>query len=273
MLIKKIVNEVINETIRDKNNIQRKLNSEVYKFARSITPEILEACVSIKDTIGLGCVGDEYQDYDLVYNNLDKRLGWFGLQFDTLFIQFVDYDDRGKKAAFGESKESNVAIIELSPTRMLRSINPSITIYRNLIHELTHLLDWCDAQNENYPENNKSILSDLLYWLSKTEMQSRLQETYVVAANLLRNIDYIPNINELIEMTNDASRLDDIKFALSELSSQKISNKDISNASKMLNINFGNISHTMVIKLIKKELTKRLVYFQEKLYRLIETLI
>jgi hypothetical protein len=156
---------------------------------------------------------------------------------------------------------------------MLRSVNPSITIYRNLIHELTHLLDWCDAQNENYPENNENILSDLLYWLSKTEIQSRLQETYVAAANLLRNIDYIPNINELIEMTNDASRLNDIKLALSELSSQKISEKDISNASKMLNINFNNISHTIVIKLIKKELTKRLIYFQEKLYKLIETLI
>lgn len=193
MNIKKIVRQVIKETIRDPRNLQMGLNSEIYRFVDNYAPKIFKALQSIKKAQDYNNDYDYhyYIDYCFEIHDLQRKIGWVGLQYNMMYILFDNTISENDNSHYVKSTENYAgsddkagrkgSVIVFSPKYCVNlSYNQLKQIF---IHELTHMLDWADYRSDRKQKskrldamNARDTIRTTMYLFNPSEIEARIQE-------------------------------------------------------------------------------------------------
>ena len=275
MSIKDVVKNVINETLRDPRNIQRSLNSEAYKLVDIYAPKVFQMIECFYNSgIGLDGDFDTYWDNRIEIKNFDKKVGWFGLQFKLLTLCF-DSENEDDYGMFSPANDNDYEAIIVFNPKKLNTLNK---IRETFVHELTHVLDWCDAQHENYYDTNvtnkfNEIIDYAIFLTNASEIQARIQQSIELAKQLINTNKFFyneesslfDNIDRLKNMVERASKISLFRKSISALTMDVTNTDELSYAAKMLNINYDGVSAEMLFKQVKGIMNKRINWLEDQI--------
>lgn len=292
---------MLNERLRDKNNVKKQLNSETISFAQKYTPAIWKMCVKIlkseesEKRLVSNSDNSEETKNDFVYysekgfyfkiDKIDKVLKWYGLQFKTLYIGF---DERFDVYALftPESNDKSIAIILFNPLMFAGAENPQNEIRQILIHELTHMLDWVDSENEKYLGNNcpsgtLNYFHDLIYLSDLSEMQSRIQQGLLSASELLDSdeieFDYDTNLEDVVDylmvMIESRTHLGKFSRKIRFFTKLGFTNEEREYAADLFNIDTSNKNYLKIDAEILNVLNHRLDWMRNVIRKGLKELI
>lgn len=275
MSIKDVVKNVINETLRDPRNIQRSLNSEAYKLVDIYAPKVFQMIEYFYNSgIGLDGDFDTYWDNRIEIKNFDKKVGWFGLQFTLLTLCF-DSENEDDYGMFSPANDNDYEAIIVFNPKKLNTLNK---VRETFVHELTHVLDWCDAQHENYYDTNvtnkfNEIIDYAIFLTNASEIQARIQQSIELAKQLINTNKFFyneesslfDNIDRLKNMVERASKISLFRKSISALTMDVTNTDELSYAAKMLNINYDGVSAEMLFKQVKGIMNKRINWLEDQI--------
>lgn len=275
MSIKDVVKNVINETLRDPRNIQRSLNSEAYKLVDIYAPKVFQMIEYFYNSgIGLDGDFDTYWDNRIEIKNFDKKVGWFGLQFTLLTLCF-DSENEDDYGMFSPANDNDYEAIIVFNPKKLNTLNK---VRETFVHELTHVLDWCDAQHENYYDTNvtnkfNEIIDYAIFLTNASEIQARIQQSIELAKQLINTNKFFyneesslfDNIDRLKNMVERASKISLFRKSISALTMDVTNTDELSYAAKMLNINYDNVPSEMLFKQVKGIMNKRINWLEDQI--------
>lgn len=275
MSIKDVVKNVINETLRDPRNIQRSLNSEAYKLVDIYAPKVFQMIEYFYNSgIGLDGDFDTYWDNRIEIKNFDKKVGWFGLQFTLLTLCF-DSENENDYGMFSPANDNDYEAIIVFNPKKLNTLNK---VRETFVHELTHVLDWCDAQHENYYDTNvtnkfNEIIDYAIFLTNASEIQARIQQSIELAKQLINTNKFFyneesslfDNIDRLKNMVERASKISLFRKSISALTMDVTNTDELSYAAKMLNINYDGVSAEMLFKQVKGIMNKRINWLEDQI--------
>ena len=275
MNISKIVKSVINETLRDPRNIQRSLNSEAYKLIDVYSVKVFQMIQYFYNSgVGLDGDFDTYWDDRIEIKNFDKKVGWFGLQFKQLTLCF-DSEDEENYGMFSPANDNDYEAIILFNPKKLNTLNK---VRETFVHELTHVLDWCDAQHENYYDTNvtnkfNEIIDYSIFLTNASELQARIQQSIELAKQLINNgkfyynedVSLFDNIERLKLMVESASKISLFRKSISALTMDVTNTDELSYAAKMLHINSDGVSSETLFRQVKGIMNKRINWLEDQI--------
>lgn len=275
MSIKDVVKNVINETLRDPRNIQRSLNSEAYKLVDIYAPKVFQMIEYFYNSgIGLDGDFDTYWDNRIEIKSFDKKVGWFGLQFNLLTLCF-DSENEDDYGMFSPANDNDYEAIIVFNPKKLNTLNK---VRETFVHELTHVLDWCDAQHENYYDTNvtnkfNEIIDYAIFLTNASEIQARIQQSIELAKQLINTNKFFyneesslfDNIDRLKNMVERASKISLFRKSISALTMDVTNTDELSYAAKMLNINYDNVPSEMLFKQVKGIMNKRINWLEDQI--------
>ena len=275
MSIKDVVKNVINKTLRDPRNIQRSLNSEAYKLVDIYAPKVFQMIEYFYNSgIGLDGDFDTYWDNRIEIKNFDKKVGWFGLQFTLLTLCF-DSENEDDYGMFSPANDNDYEAIIVFNPKKLNTLNK---VRETFVHELTHVLDWCDAQHENYYDTNvtnkfNEIIDYAIFLTNASEIQARIQQSIELAKQLINTNKFFyneesslfDNIDRLKNMVERASKISLFRKSISALTMDVTNTDELSYAAKMLNINYDGVSAEMLFKQVKGIMNKRINWLEDQI--------
>lgn len=270
-----IIKEVINETLRDPRNIQRSLNSEAYHLVNEYAPQIFKLFQYFQNNgIGLNGDFDTYWDYRIEIEDFDKKVGWFGLPFTQLTLCF-DAEDNEDYGMFSPANDNDYeALIVFNPSR-LNTLNK---IKETFVHELTHVLDWADAQYEEYYDTNvtsnfNKFVDYAIFLTNGTELQARIQQTIELANQMIQSGKFVynnelsmnDNIERLKKMTESASKINLYRKGMNLLTIDMTNEKELAYAAKMLHLNANGLPLNLLYKQVKIVMNKRINWLEDQI--------